>query len=67
MYYILSKYRYENSRSIIIEYKIILTIIILLNMLNNFWLKNNTAIIIVYNSIIEIMLFMAIKILLKIN
>ena len=61
MYYILSKYKYKNSRSIIIEYKIILTIIILLNILSNFWLKNNITIIIVYNIIVEIMLFMAMK------
>ena len=49
LYYILSKYKYKNSRSIIIEYKIILTIIILLNLLSNFWFKNNITILIVYN------------------
>ena len=61
LYYILSKYKYKNSRSIIIEYKIILTIIILLNLLSNFWFENNITILIVYNIIVEIMLFMAIK------
>lgn len=61
MYHILAKYRSEDNRNILTEYKIWLTIIILINMLSKFYIENNIAILIVNKIMMEIFFILAIK------
>lgn len=61
MYYMLSKYYYGNSRNIISEYKMILTITIVLNIISNYYVKNIEIISVIYAITIEAIMVMTIK------
>lgn len=61
MYYMLAKYRYEEGKDIITEYKIWIVGIVVINIIGNFYFNNNFHILIINKIITEGLLILAIK------